>query len=68
MHYNAVLESLEVGGDVIELPTSALDKIFGSSGDQNMAIFDSGTTLAYLPPEMQEPLVKKVYMFVNSKP
>lgn len=68
MHYNAVLESLEVGGDVIALPTSALDKIFGSSGDQNMAIFDSGTTLAYLPPEMQEPLVKKVYMFVNSNP
>lgn len=67
MHYNAVLESLEVGGDVIDLPTSALDKIFGS-GDQNMAIFDSGTTLAYLPPEMQEPLVKKVYMFVNSNP
>ncbi|KAK9919233.1 hypothetical protein M0R45_027842 [Rubus argutus] len=59
MHYNAVLESLEVGGDVIDLPTSALDKIFGS-GDQNMAIFDSGTTLAYLPPEMQEPLVKKI--------
>lgn len=68
MHYNAVLESLEVGGDVIDLPTSALDKIFGSSEDQNMAIFDSGTTLAYLPPEMQEPLVKKVYMFVNSNP
>lgn len=61
-----MLEKIEVGGDVIELPKSGggvFDNLFGSSSasDQNnMAIFDSGTTLAFLPPELQEQIVKKV--------
>lgn len=65
-HYNVVLEKIEVGGDVIELPKSGggvFDNLFGSSSasDQNnMAIFDSGTTLAFLPPELQEQIVKKI--------
>ncbi|KAM5561912.1 aspartic proteinase 36-like [Rosa sericea] len=64
VHYNVVLEKMEVGSDVIKLPTSGggvFDKIFGSStSDQTMAIFDSGTTLTYLPPELQEQIVKKI--------
>ncbi|KAM5585696.1 hypothetical protein ABKV19_004882 [Rosa sericea] len=61
--YNIVVEKIEVGSDVIELPTSdggVLDETSGSSSDQIIAVFDSGTTLAYLPPKLHEPIVKKI--------
>ncbi|XP_062014344.1 aspartic proteinase 36-like [Rosa rugosa] len=61
--YNIVVEKIEVGSDAIELPISGggvLDETSGSSSDQIIAIFDSGTTLAYLPPKLHEPIVKKI--------
>ncbi|KAF8038468.1 hypothetical protein BT93_B1109 [Corymbia citriodora subsp. variegata] len=54
-HYNVVMKALEVGGDVIELPTD----LFGF-GNENEAIIDSGTTLAYLPGEIYNPLMEKI--------
>ncbi|XP_062012463.1 aspartic proteinase 36-like isoform X1 [Rosa rugosa] len=61
--YNIVVEKIEVGSDAIELPTSGggdLDETSGSSPDQIIAFFDSGTTLAHLPPKLHEPIVKKI--------
>ncbi|KAM5585698.1 aspartic proteinase 36 [Rosa sericea] len=61
--YNVVVEKIEVGSDAIELPTSGggdLDETSGSSSDQIIAIFDTGTQLAYLPPKLYEPIVKKI--------
>ncbi|XP_050383403.1 aspartic proteinase 36-like [Argentina anserina] len=62
LHYNLVLEKIEVGSDVVKLPTSG-----GGGGDvsdgssyQNEAIFDSGTTLTLFPPELQEQIVDKI--------
>lgn len=55
-HYNINLKAVEVGGDVLQLPTD----LFDSEG-QSGTIVDSGTTLAYLPSELYEPLMNKVY-------
>ncbi|KAL3749766.1 hypothetical protein ACJRO7_010827 [Eucalyptus globulus] len=54
-YYNVVMKAVEVGGDVIELPTD----IFGFGGE-NEAIIDSGTTLAYLPGDIYSPLMEKI--------
>ncbi|KAI6684357.1 hypothetical protein NL676_030270 [Syzygium grande] len=54
-HYNVVMKAVEVGGDILELPPD----IF-SSGDGKEAIIDSGTTLAYLPSDVYNPLVEKI--------
>lgn len=50
------MKSIEVGGDVVDLPTD----LFGLFEDRNGAVIDSGTTLAYLAPEVYEPFMKKV--------
>lgn len=50
------MKTIEVGGDAIELTTD----IFGLFGDRKSAVIDSGTTLAYLTPEVFEPFMKKV--------
>ncbi|XP_057960941.1 aspartic proteinase 36 [Malania oleifera] len=54
-HYNVNLKSIEVGGHVIELPTD----IFGF-GNQKGTIIDSGTTLAYFPSDVYDPLITKI--------
>lgn len=50
-----------MGGDVLELPTDVFD-----SGNQRGTIIDSGTTLAYLPEEVYDPLLKAVSVFPPS--
>ncbi|XP_074321173.1 aspartic proteinase 36-like [Silene latifolia] len=52
-HYNVVMKSIEVAGDVLELSTD-------SSGSDRGAIIDSGTTLAYLPDDVYNAMVKKI--------
>ncbi|XP_068338278.1 aspartic proteinase 36-like [Pyrus communis] len=54
-HYNVVLEAIEVGGDVLRLASD----VFGTGSNQE-TIIDSGTTLAYLPQEVFDPVMKKV--------
>ncbi|KAA8533405.1 hypothetical protein F0562_031161 [Nyssa sinensis] len=54
-HYNVFMKEIEVGGDVLQLPTNVIDTKAGRG-----AIIDSGTTLAYLPQEIFDPLMKKV--------
>ncbi|XP_027087170.1 aspartic proteinase 36 [Coffea arabica] len=54
-HYNVVLNAIEVGGDVLNLPSDVLG---GGSGSGT--IIDSGTTLAYLPDDVYTPLMEKI--------
>ncbi|KAJ7978274.1 Aspartic proteinase-like protein 2 [Quillaja saponaria] len=54
-HYNVVMKAIEVDGDVLELPTDIFD-----SGDGKGTIIDSGTTLAYLPDLVYQPLMTKI--------
>jgi hypothetical protein len=54
-HYNVVLKDIEVGGDVISIPSDTFD-----NGIRKGTIIDSGTTLAYLPEVVYEALVPKV--------
>lgn len=46
-HYNVVMKGIEVGGQVLDIPTT-------------MAIIDSGTTLAYLPHKVYSTLIDKL--------
>ncbi|XVF56402.1 hypothetical protein PTKIN_Ptkin06aG0117900 [Pterospermum kingtungense] len=55
VHYNIVLKAIEVGSDQLQLSTSIFD-----SGEQKGTIVDSGTTLAYLPSRIYEPLMNKI--------
>ncbi|PRQ26176.1 putative nepenthesin [Rosa chinensis] len=54
-HYNVVMEAIEVGGDVVDLPSDTFD-----NGDKEGTIIDSGTTLAYLPQVVFEPVMKMI--------
>ncbi|KAJ8753071.1 hypothetical protein K2173_011839 [Erythroxylum novogranatense] len=54
-HYNVVLKDIEVGGSILEIPTSIFDL-----GKQKEAIIDSGTTLAYLPEVVYETMMNKI--------
>lgn len=54
-HYNVIMKSVEVGGDSLDLPTDLF-----ATGSQRGTIIDSGTTLAYLPDEIYQPLMEKV--------
>lgn len=47
---------MEVDGDALQLSTDVFD-----TGDGKGTIIDSGTTLAYLPGEVYEKLMSKVY-------
>lgn len=55
-HYNVVLKEIEVGGDVLTLPSDTFD-----NGVRKGTIIDSGTTLAYLPQLVNEALIPKVH-------
>ncbi|KAI3439398.1 Peptidase A1 domain-containing protein [Psidium guajava] len=54
-HYNVIMKEVEVGGDVLPLPTDVFD-----SGDRKGTIIDSGTTLAYLPDEVYKQLMNAI--------
>ncbi|CAK9141628.1 unnamed protein product [Ilex paraguariensis] len=54
-HYNVNMTAVEVGLDFLHLPTDLF-----TAGDKKGTIIDSGTTLAYLPEVIYDPLVKKI--------
>ncbi|KDO50543.1 hypothetical protein CISIN_1g0114022mg, partial [Citrus sinensis] len=54
-HYSINMTAVQVGLDFLNLPTD----VFGV-GDNKGTIIDSGTTLAYLPEMVYEPLVSKI--------
>ncbi|XP_042491782.1 aspartic proteinase 36-like isoform X1 [Macadamia integrifolia] len=54
-HYNVNMESVEVGGTVLQLPTDVFD-----TGNQKGTIIDSGTTLAYLADVIYEPMMNAI--------
>ncbi|XP_050235955.1 aspartic proteinase 36 [Mercurialis annua] len=54
-HYNVNMTAVQVGKDFLPLPTDVFE-----AGDRKGAIIDSGTTLAYLPEFIYEPLVSKI--------
>nr|DAD37169.1 TPA_asm: hypothetical protein HUJ06_007810 [Nelumbo nucifera] len=54
-HYNVNLKAIEVGGAVLQLPTDVFD-----TGDRKGTIIDSGTTLAYLPELVYNPLITQI--------
>lgn len=49
------MTAVQVGHDFLDLPIEVFE-----AGDWKGAIIDSGTTLAYLPEMVYEPLVSKV--------
>ncbi|XP_021734363.1 aspartic proteinase-like protein 2 [Chenopodium quinoa] len=52
-HYNVVMKSIEVDGEVVKLDTD-------TSGSDRGAIIDSGTTLAYLPDDVYDKIVNTI--------
>ncbi|GAB2272677.1 hypothetical protein Dimus_007500 [Dionaea muscipula] len=54
-HYNVNMTAVKVGSDFLSLPSD-----FFEAGGQKGAIIDCGTTLAYLPQVVYEPLVSKI--------
>ncbi|KAI3725330.1 hypothetical protein L1987_65116 [Smallanthus sonchifolius] len=54
-HFNIALESIDVNGDAVKLPTSIFDFI-----KKQAAIVDSGTTLAYFPDEVYNQLMERM--------
>ncbi|XXG78145.1 hypothetical protein AAC387_Pa08g2150 [Persea americana] len=54
-HYNVNLKAVEVGGTVLQLPTDLFD-----SESMGGAIIDSGTTLAYLPEAVYNPVFNAI--------
>ncbi|XP_016442695.1 aspartic proteinase 36-like [Nicotiana tabacum] len=53
-HYNVVMKGIEVGGEVLDIPTTIFDT------RSSMTIIDSGTTLAYLPSMVYSALIYKL--------
>ncbi|KAJ4838776.1 hypothetical protein Tsubulata_033751 [Turnera subulata] len=54
-HYNVVMKEIEVGGNVIDLPTDSFD-----SGYHRGTIIDSGTTLTYLPEVVYDSIMSAI--------
>ncbi|XP_071716056.1 aspartic proteinase 36-like [Rutidosis leptorrhynchoides] len=54
-HYNVELKTIEVGGDILQLPTDIFDV-----GEKRGTIIDSGTTLAYLPDLVYKQVLQKI--------
>ncbi|KAL0758052.1 hypothetical protein Bca101_095720 [Brassica carinata] len=54
-HYNVNMTAVQVGQEFLDIPADLFQP-----GDRKGAIIDSGTTLAYLPEIIYEPLVKKI--------
>lgn len=55
------MRAVEVDGDSLDLPSD----LFGTDS-QGGTIIDSGTTLAYLPDEIYEPLMEKVGLILQT--
>ncbi|KAG7029946.1 Aspartic proteinase-like protein 2 [Cucurbita argyrosperma subsp. argyrosperma] len=55
-HYNVFMKAIEVGNEVLNLPTDVFDTDLKKG-----TIIDSGTTLAYLPDVIYEPLIAKIF-------
>lgn len=55
-HYSAYMKSIEVGNKTLNISTDVL----GLGKNKQGAIIDSGTTLAYLPREIYDPLLIEV--------
>ncbi|XP_043718778.1 aspartic proteinase 36-like isoform X2 [Telopea speciosissima] len=53
-HYNVNMEGVEVGGVVLQVPLDVF-----ATGSRQGTVIDSGTTLAYLPEIIYEPLIKE---------
>ncbi|KAL4574653.1 hypothetical protein LXL04_021489 [Taraxacum kok-saghyz] len=54
-HYNVELKAVEVGGNILQLPTDIFDV-----GAKRGTIIDSGTTLAYLPDLVYKQVLQKI--------
>ncbi|CAN6580332.1 unnamed protein product [Malus baccata var. baccata] len=54
-HYNVNMKAVQVGRSFLSLPTDVFE-----AGDRKGTIIDSGTTLAYLPDVIYQPLVSKI--------
>ncbi|XP_068333524.1 aspartic proteinase 36-like [Pyrus communis] len=54
-HYNVNMKSVQVGRSFLNLPPDLFE-----AGDRKGTIIDSGTTLAYLPDVIYQPLVSKI--------
>ncbi|EOA40148.1 hypothetical protein CARUB_v10008865mg [Capsella rubella] len=54
-HYNVNMTAVQVGQEFLNIPADLFQP-----ADRKGAIIDSGTTLAYLPEIIYEPLVKKI--------
>ncbi|KAK1437795.1 hypothetical protein QVD17_03593 [Tagetes erecta] len=54
-HFNIAVDSIDVNGDVVKLPTSIFDFV-----KKQAAIVDSGTTLAYFPDDVYNQLMEKI--------
>ena len=54
-HYSVNMTAIDVGLDFLNLTTDVFE-----IGDKKGTILDSGTTLAYLPQIIYDPLVSKV--------
>ncbi|KAK1406583.1 hypothetical protein QVD17_42021 [Tagetes erecta] len=54
-HFNIALDSIDVNGDAVKLPTSIFDFV-----KKQAAIVDSGTTLAYFPDDVYYQLMEKI--------
>ncbi|KAL5542839.1 hypothetical protein UlMin_010549 [Ulmus minor] len=54
-HYNVNMTAVQVGQTFLNLPEAVFE-----AGDRKGTIIDSGTTLAYLPETVYEPLVNKI--------
>ncbi|XP_031105024.1 aspartic proteinase-like protein 2 [Ipomoea triloba] len=54
-HYNVIMKSIEVDGAPLDIPTYTFD-----TGSSKGTIVDSGTTLAYLPDTIYDPLMNKM--------
>ncbi|KAL6191380.1 hypothetical protein ACLB2K_037771 [Fragaria x ananassa] len=55
-HYNVNMKAVQVGLSFLNISTDVFE-----AGDRQGTIIDSGTTLAYLPDVVYEPLVSKIF-------
>ncbi|KAM5569883.1 hypothetical protein ABKV19_017079 [Rosa sericea] len=55
-HYNVNMKAVQVGHAFLNISTDVFE-----AGDRKGTIIDSGTTLAYLPDVVYEPLVSKIF-------
>ena len=56
-HYSVNMTAVQVGHTFLNLSTD----VFDEQAERKGTIIDSGTTLAYLPDGIYQPLVYKVY-------